>query len=186
MNDVGTIAETPLLTFEEFERLPDQPGKCELLKGELIELPPADFAHNDIAHLIYDLLKPALENAHTHGAAQDLGRVYHQMGYQLSANAYVQPDVSITHAGQTVRKYLGGAPAIAIEVVSASNLAKDLDRKTDLYFEFGAREVWRIYPQTRRAIIHTGSADQIRTEREAITTPLLPGFSLNLRDILPA
>lgn len=31
------------LSFEEFEQLPDQPGKRELLKGELIELPPAEF-----------------------------------------------------------------------------------------------------------------------------------------------
>ena len=28
------------MTFKEFERLPDKPGKCELLRGEPIELPP--------------------------------------------------------------------------------------------------------------------------------------------------
>jgi len=33
-------ATTTRLTFEEFERLPEQPGKRELLKGELIEVPP--------------------------------------------------------------------------------------------------------------------------------------------------
>jgi Uma2 family endonuclease len=98
----------------------------------------------------------------------------------------VQPDVSITHTGQTEGKYLGGAPAIAIDIVSPSNLAKHLDKKSDLYFKYGAREVWRIYPDTRRAYIHTGSTDQVRTEREAITTSLLPGFTLRLHEILPA
>ena len=32
---------TSLMTFEDFERLPEEPGKRELLKGELIELQPA-------------------------------------------------------------------------------------------------------------------------------------------------
>ena len=40
------------MTFEEFERLPDQPGKRELLEGELSELPPAELEHNNIAHQI--------------------------------------------------------------------------------------------------------------------------------------
>ena len=35
---------TSLLTFEEFEQLPDDPGKLELLDGELIRLPPAKTA----------------------------------------------------------------------------------------------------------------------------------------------
>ena len=34
-----------LLTFEEFERLPDEPGKLELLEGELIRMPPAKRKH---------------------------------------------------------------------------------------------------------------------------------------------
>jgi len=36
-----------LLTFEEFQRLPihEEPGKRELLDGELIEMPPGDLEH---------------------------------------------------------------------------------------------------------------------------------------------
>jgi Uma2 family endonuclease len=49
-----------LLTFEQFEQLPDQPGKRELLRGELIELPPAKLKHNRTAHRFYEVLKPAL------------------------------------------------------------------------------------------------------------------------------
>jgi Uma2 family endonuclease len=46
---VGTTG-SPLLTFKEFERLPDQPRKQELLEGELIELPPAELKHKRITH----------------------------------------------------------------------------------------------------------------------------------------
>jgi Uma2 family endonuclease len=186
MSLMGTTTETPLLTFEEFERLPDQPGKRELLKGELIELPPAEFKHGRLAHQICKILDGALSAAHAQGAARELAEVFHEMGYKLARNAYIQPDVSITHAGQTARKYLEGAPAIGVEIVSPANRAKDIYKKTDLYFEFGAREVWWIFPETRHAVIHTGSTDQIRTEREAIATSLIPGFSLNLKEILAA
>jgi len=184
MTDINTTAPR-LLTFEEFERLPDEPGKCQLLDGELVQLPPAEFKHNQIRHWIYKILDAVID-AHGRGPAQELAEVYMEMGYKLARNAYVQPDVSITHARQAVEKYLGGAPAIAVEIVSPSNLARHLDTKTDLYFQYGAREVWRIYPDTRHAIIHTGSADQVRIEREAIATPLLRGFTLSLKEILPA
>jgi hypothetical protein len=30
-----------LLTFAEFEQLPEEPGRCELLDGEITRLPPA-------------------------------------------------------------------------------------------------------------------------------------------------
>lgn len=175
---------TTLLTFEEFEQLPDKPGKRELLKGELIELPPAEFRHNNISHRIFRRLDAALMGAHARGEASDLGEVYIEMGYKLASNAYVQPDVSVTHAGQAVEKYLGGAPAIAIEVVSPSNTAEALDSKTELYFQFGAREVWRLYPKTRHVVVHIAGSPQALTVRDSVRTPLLPGFELNVQDVL--
>jgi Uma2 family endonuclease len=42
--DLGTK-----LTDEQFVALPDEPGKRELLDGELITLPPVEEHHNQIA-----------------------------------------------------------------------------------------------------------------------------------------
>jgi len=183
MDLMGTVS-TSLLTFEEFERLPDEPGKRELLEGELIELPPPEFLHSFIGERIYLLLIAALSAAHTRGEASELGRIHHEMGYRLSRNAYVIPDVSVTHARQALEKYLGGAPAIAIEVISPSNSAEAMETKTELYFRYGAREVWRFYPKTGYAVIHIPGSSRI--EREAVRTPLLPGFELNIAEILAA
>jgi len=177
---MGTI--TTLLTFEEFERLPDQPGKHELLEGELIELPPAESQHNRIAHRIQKLLTSALEAAHARGEAGELGEVFHDMGYKLAANAYVQPDVRITHAAQPETKYFDLSPAIAIEVVSPANTLRIIEKKTELYFRYGGREVWRVYPKTRRVVVHVGAIS--RTELDTVTTPLLPGFALKIDEIL--
>ena len=104
-----------------------------------------------------------------------------ETGYRLSENSYVQPDVSVTHAGQQEVDYLGLAPAVAIEGVSPSNKEQDMDTKTELYFRYGALEVWRFYPKTQHARVYVG--DTGRVEHETITTPLLPGFTLKLADI---
>ena len=60
---------TALLTFEEFERLPDRPGKCELLKGELIELPPSELKHDRTSRRIFRCLDAAVAGAHARGEA---------------------------------------------------------------------------------------------------------------------
>jgi Uma2 family endonuclease len=173
-----------LLTFEEFERLPDQPGKRELLKGELIELPPAESRHNRIAQRIYRALDTAIDEIHRRGQALELGEAFHEMGYQLAAECWVQPDASISHAGQIEGKYIEGAPAIAVEVISPGNSAEDLDTKTALYFEFGAIEVWLVYPKTRHVDVHVPGRVQVVNADSAITTPLLPGFSMPVKEIL--
>jgi len=176
---MGTVKT--LLTFEEFEQLPDQPGKCELVRGELIELPPADYEHHLIAHLIYDLLKDALQQAHAHGEAAGLARVFHEMGYLLTAECWLQPDVSVTPAGQRIEKYLIGAPAIAIEVISPGNTAKRVAKKTELYLECGALEVWCFFPKTKRVTIRVpGSVREVAADG-ILTTPLLPGLALSLQ-----
>ncbi|HEY7388266.1 MAG TPA: hypothetical protein VH640_07140, partial [Bryobacteraceae bacterium] len=76
--------------------------------------------------------------------------------------------------------------AIAIEVVSDSNIARQMEKKIDLYFRHGAREVWRVYRDPLHFVIHF--ADSSRTVWEdSVTTALLPGFELplaSLQDVL--
>ena len=175
---MGTLT-TNLMTFEEFERLPDEPGKRELLDGELIEMPPADWEHTEFSKLIYHLFLAALEAAHARGEATKLGEAFLEAGYKLAARQYVQPDVSITHAAQTHGTYWNGAPAIAIEVISDSNTQRQMEKKPELYFRHGALEVWRVYRDPIHFVIHL--ADTSRTIREgSATTSLLPGFELPL------
>ena len=82
------MGTTTLLSFEEFEQLPDEPGKVELLDGELIQLPPAKRKHVEIAHRIYDLLKPVVDKAE---ASARLGGAYLEMGYKFGTGAWLQP-----------------------------------------------------------------------------------------------
>jgi Uma2 family endonuclease len=178
INAMGTT--THLMTFEEFERLPDEPHKLELMDGELIRMPPAITRHMRITLRLYKTLDSALGMLHSQGLARDLGEVFHETGYLLGSN-WVIPDISITHARQTENKYLEGAPALAIEVISKANTAEMMQRKIQLYMQNGAREAWLFYPRAQSVTVYRG---RTATEVEGtLTSELLPGVSIDLSEI---
>ncbi len=182
--DAIGVGEATRVSFEEFEQMPEKPGKQELLEGELVELPPPGSKHGRSSHRIYDAMKVALAAAHSREEALDLGEVFIEMGYRLGKNSYVQPDVSVTRAGQPEGQYFENAPAIAIEVISPANRAQHVEKKLALYFQHGAREVWHLYRNTRRFVVYEGKTARVLSEDETLTTALLPGFALRIKDIL--
>jgi Uma2 family endonuclease len=128
----------------------------------------------------------AVQTAKSRGEAAELGDAHHEMGYRLGDDGYVQPDVSLTFSGQESEdcEYFEGAPAIAIEVVSPSHTADELSTKTRLYFEHGARDVWRLYQKARYLEVQVASGSRTVLLDEAVTTPLVPAFSMTVREML--
>lgn len=127
---------------------PEQPGKQELLEGELIQLPPAKDEHNLIVQAIFVLLL-------RHGVPG----LRTEAGYQIKSDTWLQPDVSVTWPDQPKENgYLQGSPMIAVEVVSPGNAAGEIDRKTNAYLQHGAKEVWVVYPRTRMMIVHKATS----------------------------
>jgi Uma2 family endonuclease len=172
---MGTTT-TGLITFEEFETLPETPGKQELLDGEVIELPPAKKKHNQSAQCIFLALHAAVDAS--------VGTPYIGMGYRVSRNrdSWLIPDVSIAHPDQPGEEYLEGAPLLAIEVVSASNRADHMDRKRKLYLENGAVEVWVVYPKTKSVwVFRAGHAQEFTNQ---LRSEIIPGFSADIGQLL--
>jgi Uma2 family endonuclease len=172
------MGTTTLLSFEEFEQLPDEPGKLEFLDGELIQLPPAKRKHMEIARRMQILLMRAVEKA---GTSAKLGEVYHETGYKFSKRAWLQPDVSIPHRDQPSGDYFESAPALAVEIISESNTAEQMDRKVETYLTNGSIEVWLIYPKTRRVWVYReGHAEEFQ---EILHSTLLPGLEIDLKQL---
>jgi Uma2 family endonuclease len=75
--------------------------------------------------------------------------------------------------------YFIGSPELAVEVVSPSETARDLNRKIDLLLAGGCLAVWVIYPdeQEVRVFLPDGAA-YTRHIHEVLTTELLPGWEL--------
>ena len=171
------------MTFEQFEQLPDEPNKLELIDGEVIRMPPAFTQHMRISLFLFETLKGVLRGLQAQGKARELGEVFHAFGYQVGPH-WLVPDVSITHAGQPEAKYLQGAPALAVEVISRRNTAEMMQRKVTLYMEYGGVEAWLWYPRSRVVMLHRGkTAVQIEG---SLTSELLPGVSIDLAEVFDA
>jgi len=125
------------LTDEQFLSLPDEPGKQELLDGELISLPPAKRVHNRIARRFFELLRTALDDS----------RAFYAEGYRLR-RGWLVPDVSANWPQQVEGEWFEGAPMIAIEIASRGNTDEEIDRKVEAYLAEGAAEVWIVRPKT--------------------------------------
>src|SRR5215472_12671096 len=103
---MGTVTR---LTDEEFLNLEDEPGKQELLDGELIAVGPTEDVPSRTMGRFYDLLSRTVDDRQMRIRA----------GYRLKPG-WLQPDVSVNWPDQPVDRWLVGSPMIAIEVVSPS------------------------------------------------------------------
>jgi Uma2 family endonuclease len=135
---------TDLVSWEAFEKMPDDGMHREILEGELVVLPPPKSRHTLIAHRIAKALR----------SIDDTGRggVLIEAGYKLSSTppTWIQPDISVltidrVNAAGPDDYFLNG-PELAIEVVSPSETARDLNRKIDLLLAAGTLAVWVIFP----------------------------------------
>jgi len=175
-----------LLTFEQFEQLPDDPenpGRRELLEGELIELPPPFIEHDETGQELFLRFHASLELLRAQGREVALGKAYHEVGYRLANGSYLIPDVSISHANQPRGRYLEGSPALAVEVVSESNTAAELMRKVHAFLTSGALEVWVIYRRERLVWIYQPS-QRAQAYSGKFQSDLLPGIEIDLDEIL--
>jgi Uma2 family endonuclease len=168
-----------LVTFEELERLPEEPGKTELLDGELIQMPPAKRLDHILAEDLFLRLHQLVETFDANGADLALGEVYFGVGYKIGGkpDSWLIPDVSVTHRGQPGDEYCEGAPLIAIEVMSDFKTAVKIDRKIEKYLANGGQEVWVLYGETRRVLTHFAGRDEVEIGRAHIRSRALPEVS---------
>jgi Uma2 family endonuclease len=77
------------------------------------------------------------------------------------------------------------APNLAIEILSESNTAAEMDRKLHDYFDAGVELVWYIEPRTRSALEYVAVEQWTKIAPEGILNGLhvLPGFALRLEEL---
>lgn len=156
----------------------------ELIAGVIIPLPTPSPRHNAIvmfiAAALYLFVYP-----------RRIGRVFgDRTGYTLSMGDELIPDVSyISFARQPdLPEKLIIAPDLAVEVVSPSNSAGEIQTKVILYFQYGAPLVWIVYPDSQTIVVHTSarSSYTLMVDDDLTGENVLPGFVLTVRDIFDA
>ena len=136
-------ATTRLMTFAEFEQLPDMAGKRELINGELITMPPREDDHSILSMcVLIKLLNSGLGPRRVRGD---------HTGYRI-AGGWVEPDASVTWPDQPRDdKYLLRAPMLAVEILSPG---EEIEEKLTVYFKERALEVWVINPRKNTMTVY--------------------------------
>jgi Uma2 family endonuclease len=175
------MATKTLLTVEQFDQLPSKEDvQYELDEGELVTVTEPMPRHN----LVRDNIAHPLG---IHVRERKLGRVFTENGYQLSPETVRIPDVSFVPAVRmreiNLDRRIQGPPALAVEVVSPTDLAQELAHKVDQYLAAGTQTLWVVYPNTSEVhIFQSGGVAAIRRLADKLEAPgLLPGFSVLVR-----
>ncbi len=165
--------KTPL-PLEQFEQLPVQEGKLfELDEGELSVMSPGRPRHNRVRDRLAHRLMHVVEE-------RGLGEIFIETEFRLSADTVRIPDVAFVPAERARQidpdRPIEGAPALAIEVVSPTDLAEDLARKVDQYLAAGAQAVWVLYPNVKSIpISRAESVQRLETRMSSMPAICFPG-----------
>ncbi|MEM7812610.1 MAG: Uma2 family endonuclease [Planctomycetota bacterium] len=186
MGRVRTDPSPGTATFADFEHECVVSGKvsCELVDGVLVEKAmswQASFIAGEILALLRNFIQ-----------GKGLGILLTADGaLRLRPDLVRMPDVSFIDA-ETLREkfdadvpYPRAAPTLAVEVLSLSNTAREMERKVSHYLENGTRSVWVVDPRKRTVAVHSADAGStLLTESDRLTGgDVLPGFDVAVADL---
>ena len=184
------MSTTRLITAEEMYAMPDVPGKrFELVRGELVEVPPATYPQAQLVVAIVVLLHPfAVERG--------LGEVFSDgLGYIIARDPDVVrvPDVSFiarrcVSAGR-IEGFIPFAPDLAVEIVSPEDQAEELYGKVREYLAAGTRLVWVFWPKYQAVSVHVPGEEgtrQLGPDDELDGGDVLPGYRVRAADLFEA
>jgi len=177
------MATSAIITGPEFDAFPYEEGRrWELLGGEVIPVSSPTPEHQLILQRILLAFMLHLNANPTHGLT------FTDVEFALTENHRVRPDVLLL-GQERVRGLdmasvpIPGSPDLAVEIISPTERSSETQAKLQAYLRNGTREVWHVYPRSKSVVIHSGGSSATFTSDERITTPLLPGFSLEVRGL---
>jgi Uma2 family endonuclease len=175
-----------LLSLEEYELLPEEDGYTqELAEGRLVREPRPGARHGVVVGDLFRTLDSFVRD-------RDLGRVVIETGFLLAEDPPTVrgPDVAFIAAehlpvGPVPEGFWRLAPDLAVEVVSPSDSAAEVQEKVLQYLDAGTRTVWVVQPRTRTVEVWRPGADMrvIREEETLEGGDVLPGLRLEVRSL---
>jgi Uma2 family endonuclease len=133
----------------------DDVERYEVVDGIRVEREPMGAFETVLASWLCYLLNSCT-------AGKKLGLAVHETLFVLNASGNLQrrPDVAFVSytrwpAAVVARESAWNVvPDLAIEIVSPTNLAEEIDSKVSDYFQSGVRLVWVFYPDTGRVYVY--------------------------------
>lgn len=174
---------THLMTADELAKLNDWSHRFELIKGELLTMSPAGEEHGAVTITLSALL-------YNHVTTNNLGVLRAaETGFKLESNpdTVLAPDISFIandRAGVPVPGFRHGAPDLAVEVISPHETKREVDRKTALWLELGAKSVWNVNPRKRTVeVVRPDGERRLFHENDELVDDTIPGFRVKVSEI---
>ncbi len=170
--------------------LPDgEDGLYEVVDGERRELEPMSaLAVSLAAALLRDMANFVWEHK--------LGIAVPEMLFVLDAGHKLKrrPDVAFVSYARWPEpmppetEAWDVVPNLAVEIVSPTNLATEIDAKITDYFAAGVKLVWVVYPRSGRVYVYTSPKDVslVSRDEELHGGEVLPGFRLRIAALYEA
>jgi Uma2 family endonuclease len=177
-----SVETSTRLTYDDYVSLPEDGKQYEIIDGELYVNPAPNTKHQLVLGNIYVALREFVKSGR-------LGKVLvAPYDVLLSENDVVQPDllfVTAAHMTIITSANAHGAPDIAVEIFSPGTKKRDQTLKLKQYERFGVSEYWMVDPDEESVVVcrRTGHRFDLLRVSDAITSPLLPGFSLPLSEV---
>ena len=155
--------------------------RYEVVNGVRVEREPMGAFETVLASWLCHLLN-------SFAVGRKLGLAVSEVLFVLNAQRHLQrrPDVAFVSYARWPTSVVAREPAwnvvpdLAIEVVSPSNLAEEIDRKITDYFQAGVRLVWVFYPDSGRVYVYRSPTQVSILERTDTLDggEVLPGLQL--------
>lgn len=171
---------------KDLARLPEEPFlSYEIIDGELIVSRKPHLRHAAIIGKLCAQVYPAVR------PLQGVLLVEPGIVWSEEAEDNVAPDIAIVLPDRlhlASGRALSGTPNIVMEVVSEGSVEIDYVKKRALYARTGAQEYWIIDWLRQLVEVWTFTEPAARvityTTGRSITTPLLPGVSVSVEELL--
>ena len=179
------LAQTLLLTAEDYRLMPETGPRYQLIEGELFMAPAPNRYHQDISRNIEFILLKHLEK-------NPVGKLYDApFDVYLGEHNVFQPDiVFVANDRLAILTDIGaeGAPNLVIEILSDSTAHLDKKTKLKVYAANGVEELWLVDPETKsvRTYFLRQNADQgaaVYHRNESFTSPCFPGLTISAAEV---
>jgi len=181
MDTAGTLT-----TAAELFSMPDDGYRYELVQGEVRRMTPAGGEHGTITVNLAMIVGQFIKT-HCLGAAFGA-----ETGFKIGSNPDTvrAPDFAFVRQerippGDFPQGFWPGAPDLAAEVISPSDIYTAVEEKVTDWLNAGSRLVWVINPRVRTVTVYTSLTEVSRlTVSEELTGgDVLPGFSSRVLEL---
>jgi len=176
---------TPV-TAEQLLHMPSDGCRYELLAGELRMMSPGGWRHGEVGGWLHALIGNYL-------VQRRIGKLFFaETGFIISRDPDTvrAPDIAFVHndhlpADLPDDAFWPGAPDLAVEVVSPSDIYREVDEKAKAWLAAGAQLVWVVNHIERTVSVYrAGEVALTLTEAEELSgEDLLPGFRCRIAEI---